>query len=501
MRRHRIAIALLAGVLLALSGIGLDSAAAYGWFSRSRLAVSLSPDRTQPVNLHGAKVSGRIYVFACDAGDLKRVEFYLDDPWRKGAPVRVEHQWPFDFAGTAADGRAIPFDTTKLRDGRHSIKALLYWHNGRTSGRRGTFVVDNTVTKPAPAPMPTLAPSASRSATPTKEPTATQEPLPTPTKEPSPSPTASPTTSTPPTKGGWPSAPPAKVCGNASILNGPASAPAGAIVVPAGDNRSVDFRRAGVTYWFAPGVHTLGSGEYDQIQPGDGSTFVGAPGAIIDGQGRNKYAFTQHGRNVTIKHLTIRNFAAPMNEGTVNHDSGVNWTMQYNTVTNNGGAGIFLGAGNVASYNCLKGNSQYGFQGYSGAGGASGLVLDHNEITGNNTGDWETKIAGCGCTGGGKFWDVRNVRVTNNWVHGNESVGLWADTNDNNFLFEGNWIEGNDREAIFWETSYNVAIRNNVIKDNNRRSGPARLASGDNFPDAAIYISPSRVATSGCRTT
>ena len=180
-----------------------------------------------------------------------------------------------------------------------------------------------------------------------------------------------------------------------------------------------------------------------------------------------------------------------MNEGTVNHDSGENWTMQYNTVINNGGAGIFVGAGNVASYNCLKDNSQYGFQAYSGQGGASNIVLDHNEIVGNNTGDWESRINGCGCTGGGKFWDVRNVRVTNNYVHDNKSVGLWADTNDNNFLFEGNWIENNDREAIFWEISYNAAIRNNVIRHNNLKSGQARLASGDNFPDAAIYISES----------
>ena len=118
-------------------------------------------------------------------------------------------------------------------------------------------------------------------------------------------------------------------------------------------------------------------------------------------------------------------------------------------------------------------------------------MLDHNEIVGNNTGDWEAKIEGCGCTGGGKFWDVRNVRVTNNYVHDNKSVGLWADTNDNNFLFEGNWIENNAGEAIFWEISYNVAIRKNVIRHNLRGRGPARIRSGDNFPDAAIYISES----------
>ena len=300
-------------------------------------------------------------------------------------------------------------------------------------------------------------------------------------------PTATPTAPS----GSWPSAPPAKICGNTSLLSGPATAPAGAIVVPAGNNGSVDFRQSGKTYWFAPGVHTLGTGQYDQIVPGDSSTFIGGPGAILDGQGKNAYAFTQHATDVTIKYLTVRNFVAPMNEGTVNHDSGVGWTMQYNTVVNNGGAGIFVGAGNVASYNCLKDNSQYGFQAYGPDGGESNIVLDHNEIVGNNTGDWEAKIEGCGCTGGGKFWDVRNVRVTNNYVHDNLSVGLWADTNDNNFLFESNWIEDNAGQGIFWETSYNVAIRKNVIRHNQVVDGPARIRSGDNFADSAIYISES----------
>ena len=180
-----------------------------------------------------------------------------------------------------------------------------------------------------------------------------------------------------------------------------------------------------------------------------------------------------------------------MNEGTVNHDSGKNWTMPYNTVIKNGGAGIFVGAGNVASYNCLKANRQYGFQAYGSEGGESNIVLDHNEIVGNNTGDWEAKVEGCGCTGGGKFWDVRNVKVTNNYVHDNKSVALWADTNDNNFLIEGNWIENNDGQAIFWEISYNIAIRNNVIRHNLESGGLGRIRTRDTFPDAAIYISES----------
>ena len=504
-RQRKVMIALGAIIALVLSGLGIQSASAS---TRSRLAVSLNPDRSNAARLDGSTVKGEIYVFVRNSRSLDKVDFYLDGSWRTKPPIRTEMDPPFDFVGADSDGTALPYDTTKLADGSHSIRVRLTWSDGSRSSRRANFTIANsgvtTTPNSAPtktssaAPTPTTtttaqAPEATTTAAPTTSVPTTSAPTTT-TAAPTTTSTRVPTTSTttlPAPNGSWPSSPPAKICGNTSLLSGPATAPAGAITVPAGDNSSLDLGQAGKTYWFAPGVHTLGTGEYSQIIPSDNSTYIGAPGAIIDGQGKNRYAFTQHARNVTIKYLTIRNFVAPNSEGTVNHDSGDDWTMQYLTVVNNGGAGIFLGAGNVASYNCLKDNSQYGFQGYSGQGGASNIVLDHNEIVGNNTGDWESKINGCGCTGGGKFWDVRNVRVTNNYVHDNKSVGLWADTNDNNFLFEGNWIENNDREAIFWEISYNAAIRNNVIRHNNLKSGQARLASGDNFPDASIYISES----------
>ena len=508
-RPRKIAIVLTVGIALTLGGIGIQSASAS---TRPRLAVSLNPDRSNAVRLDGSTANGKIYVFARNSKTLDKVDFYLDGSWQRKTPVRTEKAAPFDLAGTAADGTARPYDTSKLADGSHTIRVVLTWSDGTTSRRRANFTIANngvpTTPTASPTPTETASPTPAETASPTesasptepaatstttKDPTPTVAPPTTTTAAPTPS-TVSPTPSTttlPAPTGSWPSAPPAKICGTASLLSGPATAPSGAIVVPAGNNSSLDLRQAGKAYWFAPGVHTLGTGQYDQIIPSDNSTYIGGPGAILDGQGKNQYAFTQHARNVTIKYLTIKNFVAPMNEGTVNHDSGENWTMQYNTISNNGGAGLFVGAGNVASYNCLKDNSQYGFQGYGPQGGESNIVLDHNEIVGNNTGNWEAKIDGCGCTGGGKFWDVRNVRVTNNYVHDNKSVGLWADTNDNNFLFEGNWIENNDGHAIFWEISYNAAIRNNVIRRNLVAVGPERIKSKDNFPDSAIYISES----------
>jgi parallel beta helix pectate lyase-like protein len=292
----------------------------------------------------------------------------------------------------------------------------------------------------------------------------------------------------------WPATPSAQICGNNEILGGgPTTAPEGAFVVPAGDNESLNLHQANTTYWFAPGVHTLGTDQFGQIIPGDNSSYLGAPGAILDGQNLNRLAFTQHGQNITIKYLEIRNFgtgASNNDEGVINHDSGEGWTIENNYVHDNDGAGVFLGTDSTVRYNCLKDNGQYGFSSYH-PDGVSNVVLDHNEITGNNQDDWESLRDGCGCTGGGKFWDTQGAVVTNNWVHGNMGTGLWADYNNSDFLFENNYIEENDGVGLFYEISYNFMIKNNAFVRNALVDGKDRATRGDPFPSAAIYISES----------
>ena len=239
-------------------------------------------------------------------------------------------------------------------------------------------------------------------------------------------------------------------------------------------------------------MHTLGTGEFGQIIPGDNSTFIGGPGAILDGRDLNRFAFTQQARNVRIAYLTIRNFgrgtADNHQQGVVNHDAGDNWVVERNTVIANDGAGVFVGDGNVVRWNCLKDNGQYGFSVYE-EDGVVNVTIDHNEVTGNNKDDWESRIDGCGCSGGAKFWEVNGARATNNWVHGNNGPGLWADYNNRAFLFEGNYFEGNLDEALFYEVSYNATIRYNTFKRNTIRKGQSFAANGDTFPVAAVYIS------------
>ena len=97
------------------------------------------------------------------------------------------------------------------------------------------------------------------------------------------------------TSSGGPPSTPLVVCGSSSLLSGPVTAPAGAVTVEPGGTlpTAVLSHGADTTFWLAPGTYTLGTTAFSQVIPATGDTFIGAPGAIIDGQFVNLYAFTQ----------------------------------------------------------------------------------------------------------------------------------------------------------------------------------------------------------------
>jgi hypothetical protein len=269
-------------------------------------------------------------------------------------------------------------------------------------------------------------------------------------------------------------------------------APEGAEVVDPGTDLSARTRNspAGTTFWLSPGTHTLASDQFGQVIPKDGNVYLGAPGAVLDGQGINRAAFTQQAADVVIRGLTIRRFVASLNQGVVNHDSGPRWLIEGNIIEDNGGAGMMAGNGQQVIGNCLRNNGQYGINAYRN-GGLSDLLVEGNEITGNNTDDWETQSPGCGCTGGAKFWAVDGADIRGNWVHHNHGAGVWADTNNNDFIVEENLIEDNEAEGFFYELSYNLILSGNTFRRNNIVKGRWRAERGDNFPVAAVYISES----------
>jgi hypothetical protein len=385
------------------------------------------------------------------------------------------------------------------------------------SGQAGTAAAGTWGLAPSSLPIAVTvalvpAPAPATTATPTSPGTVTASPV-SPTADPSVSPTASssapasapastPASSAPAGGGaGGPSAPtspPVTWCETGLPASPFTSAPAGAVTVPAGNNGSFDFGTPNTTYWFAPGTHTLGLSTGGQINPAKGDTYVGAPGAVIDGQKVNQYAFIGDyqdlsAENVTIEYLTIQNFHPSQGGGAVNGNGNNGWTEKYDLMQDNSpGAAMMLGGDNVVSGNCMTANGEYGFNGYSYVdqtygstftGGATNITMTGNDITGNNT-----QKTSSGIEGGGKFWQNGNVVVTGNYVHDNiDSPGLWADTDNAGFLIQGNYISHNDGEGVMYEISYNASITGNTFVGNGIKGGEGN----EGFPTGAIYVSES----------
>jgi hypothetical protein len=89
-----------------------------------RLQVSSRSDRTQATDLAGASLSGNVYIFMGTKGDsivgVREVVFFLD-----GKQVRRDASVDYDLVGNWFDGKALPFDTRKLNNGKHELVALV----------------------------------------------------------------------------------------------------------------------------------------------------------------------------------------------------------------------------------------------------------------------------------------------------------------------------------------------------------------------------------------
>jgi hypothetical protein len=287
-----------------------------------------------------------------------------------------------------------------------------------------------------------------------------------------------------------PTSPPAEVCGSGGLQGGPSTAPAGAVTLTPGADVPTAVRSdaPGTTFWFAPGTFEIDMSKYSQIEPQAHDTFVGAPGADLSGGGVEEVAFGGSAPDVTIEYLTIEHFAAPQNEGVVNHNSAAGWLIEHDTVENNPhGAGVMLGSGDVLTNSCLTKNGQYGFQSYSTTSPPTDVTVSGNEISDNDTANYTETTPGCGCSGGGKFWQTRGASVSGNYVHANKSVGLWMDTDNTGFDVAGNYLATNFSEGIVYEISYNARIVGNTFVHNAVGEGP----TNPGFPTGALYVSGS----------
>lgn len=288
------------------------------------------------------------------------------------------------------------------------------------------------------------------------------------------------------------------------LLNGPASAPGGAITVTPGvDNLPAltNASPAGSTFYLLAGDHVYDSGnQFDQTAAKAGNTYIGAPGARINGRWFNRYCFTGTATNVTIRYIEVCNFTSPFDEFVINHECADNWTVEYCNVHSNAAAGVGMGNNNVLRYSWLHHNQQYGWSQFktpvnnAKTSAITNVTIDHCEV--NGCGDLRDEFQPTGDptfrgrNGTCKFWDCFGMTITNNWLHDNLQ-GVWADTNDIQLLMEGNLVEDIWGESLFYEISYNFMVRYNTFRRNCIGFGLRSNENNDNFPRPAIYISDS----------
>jgi hypothetical protein len=166
--------------------------------------------------------------------------------------------------GTARNGTALPYDTSKLADGSHRIRWDLHGRMApnpavvgssrslaRAPHRHPRLRRRQELLRRQPPQLP-LRRLHRRQARLRQQPLRRPRPLRLRRSSPLPSPRRRPAhRQRLPRRfrmglvpnGSWPSLPPATISGNASVLDGPATAPAGAIVVPAENNSSLDLRQ------------------------------------------------------------------------------------------------------------------------------------------------------------------------------------------------------------------------------------------------------------------
>ena len=137
--------------------------------------------------------------------------------------------------------------------------------------------------------------------------------------------------------------------------------------------------------------------------------------------------------------------------------------------------------------------------------GQSNITLSGNEISYNDTCNWEAvspdrsrhgarrlrrggQFDGCGCGGGGKFWQADGADVTGNYVHDNYNVGPVGRHRQHRVRHRGQ-LHSPTTGAEGIMTRSATTPPSPTTPSSTTAGGPARPTGGS--PTAALYISES----------
>ena len=161
-------------------------------------------------------------------------------------------------------------------------------------------------------------------------------------------------------------------------------------------------------------------------------------------------SFRTSANDVTVRGLIVEKFATPANSYTLEGKNG--WVLDGLEIRLNHACGA---TAEVLVRSIVHDNGQCGFS----TADNEGALVQGNEFFANH----RTPIAGWH-TAAVKILRSRNAVIRGNYVHDEDSIGLWTDWDNIGTLYEGNRIERTGGPGIFHEASCGASIRNNVVR-------------------------------------
>lgn len=224
----------------------------------------------------------------------------------------------------------------------------------------------------------------------------------------------------------------------------------------------VDANAAGTAFRVLAGTHARAT-----VRPKTGDSFIGDPGAIMDGEDVTPRAFTAgttapYPADVTISGIEITRYHSNTSDdgairpsGATSATSATGWIVEYCNIHHNYRVGLRIGTTMIARYNLVHNNGSFGM-----SGPGDDVLVEGNTITynGDATGTVES--------GGTKFVRTNGLIVRGNTVSNNPAPGLWLDIANDDFLVENNLIEDNKKGGTSIEISYGGTIQNNTYRRN-----------------------------------
>jgi parallel beta-helix repeat protein len=254
--------------------------------------------------------------------------------------------------------------------------------------------------------------------------------------------------------------------------------PTGSVEVTPGMDMqlAVNANPTGTTFCLKAGTHVQ-----QTVIPKTGNTFVGEPGAIMDGEDVAQYAFqtlTVSSTGVTIRSLEITRYASPYQHGAITGDNGTNWLVEDLSVHHNRYIGIRSGPGWIVRRNKVYQNGVVGITGFR----AHGTLIEANEVYENNASQ-APETPALAAASGMKFGETGTLTIRNNYVHHNFAKGIWIDHCRSGNLVTGNTATDNVDDGILVEVSAQTRVTGNTVERN---------AIGKGFPSGGIKVTSSR---------